>query len=218
MGLPGFDELRRDADAERPAVKVIAAGGADSTVLLALHEAQRRGWVVPLLTGNDSEIGQVAEACNVPLDSFTVIGSANPAAAAVAEIRAGNATILMKGQIPTPDLMKSVLHQEYGLRTGKTLCQIVLMEILRDQRRFLMGDTGLCIQPDFRQKSEILEHQIAAARYLATLPWVDAGRIGIWGWSFGGYLSTSCILKGNNVFKMAVAVDPGVTRQWDDKA
>lgn len=166
MGLPGFNELRRVADAERPAVKVVAAGGADPTVLLALHEAQRRGWVIPLLTGNDSEIRQVAEACNVPLDSFTVIGSANPSAAAVAEIRAGNATILMKGQIPTPDLMKSVLHQEYGLRTGKTLCQIVLMEILRDQRRFLMGDTGLCIQPDFRQKREILEHQIAAARCL----------------------------------------------------
>ncbi|HMX40739.1 MAG TPA: S9 family peptidase, partial [Saprospiraceae bacterium] len=42
------------------------------------------------------------------------------------------------------------------------------------------------------------EDQIAAARYLGTLPWVDAGRIGIWGWSFGGYLSTSCILKGHD--------------------
>ncbi len=74
--------------------------------------------------------------------------------------------MLMKGQIATPELMKGVLNQERGLRTGKTLCQIVLMEIVRDGRRFLMGDTGLCIQPDFRQKREILEHEIAAAHAL----------------------------------------------------
>lgn len=62
------------------------------------------------------------------------------------------------------------------------------------------------------------EDQIAAARYLGSLPYVDAGRIGIWGWSFGGYLSTSCILKGNDVFKMAMAVAPVVNWKWYDSA
>ena len=62
------------------------------------------------------------------------------------------------------------------------------------------------------------EDQIAAARYLGSLPWIDAGRIGIWGWSFGGYLSTSCILKGNDVFKMAMAVAPVVNWKWYDSA
>jgi dipeptidyl-peptidase-4 len=62
------------------------------------------------------------------------------------------------------------------------------------------------------------EDQIAAARYLASLPYVDAARIGIWGWSFGGYLSTSCILKGNDVFKMAIAVAPVVNWKWYDSA
>jgi dipeptidyl-peptidase 4 len=62
------------------------------------------------------------------------------------------------------------------------------------------------------------EDQIAAARYLGTLPYVDPGRIGIWGWSFGGYLSTSCILKGNDVFKMAMAVAPVTNWKWYDSA
>jgi dipeptidyl-peptidase-4 len=62
------------------------------------------------------------------------------------------------------------------------------------------------------------EDQIAAARYLGSLPWVDAGRIGIWGWSFGGYLSTSCILKGSDVFKMAMAVAPVTNWKWYDTA
>jgi len=62
------------------------------------------------------------------------------------------------------------------------------------------------------------EDQISAARYLGTLPYVDPGRIGIWGWSFGGYLSTSCILKGNTTFKMAMAVAPVTNWKWYDSA
>ena len=62
------------------------------------------------------------------------------------------------------------------------------------------------------------EDQIAAARYLGSLPYVDPARIGIWGWSFGGYLSTSCILKGNAVFKMAMAVAPVTNWKWYDSA
>ena len=77
---------------------------------------------------------------------------------------------------------------------------------------------------DFKKMTQLqvgryeTEDQIAAARYLGSLPWVDAGRIGIWGWSFGGYLSTSCILKGNDVFKMAMAVAPVVNWKWYDTA
>ncbi|MBI1305665.1 MAG: prolyl oligopeptidase family serine peptidase [Bacteroidetes bacterium] len=52
------------------------------------------------------------------------------------------------------------------------------------------------------------EDQISAARYLGSLSFVDAGRIGIWGWSFGGYMSSLCITKGADVFKMAIAVAP----------
>jgi dipeptidyl-peptidase-4 len=62
------------------------------------------------------------------------------------------------------------------------------------------------------------EDQIAAARYLATQSFVDPLRIGIWGWSFGGYLSTSCILKGNTVFNMAMAVAPVTNWKWYDSA
>lgn len=50
--------------------------------------------------------------------------------------------------------------------------------------------------------------QIAAARYVASLPYVDASRMGIWGWSYGGYMSSLSLFRGNGVFKMAIAVAP----------
>ena len=58
--------------------------------------------------------------------------------------------------------------------------------------------------------------QIESAKYLGTLPYIDAQRIGIWGWSFGGFTSSNCILKGNDVFEMAIAVAPVTSWRFYD--
>ncbi|MBX9449510.1 MAG: S9 family peptidase [Taibaiella sp.] len=50
--------------------------------------------------------------------------------------------------------------------------------------------------------------QIAVARQLGRLSYVDASRIGIWGWSYGGFMSATCLLKGHDIFKTAVSVAP----------
>ena len=60
------------------------------------------------------------------------------------------------------------------------------------------------------------EDAIEAARWLGQQTWVDKERIGIWGWSFGGYLSTLSLLKGNDVFKMAIAVAPVMNWRYYD--
>ena len=60
------------------------------------------------------------------------------------------------------------------------------------------------------------EDQIAAAQWLAKQPYVDGSRIGIWGWSYGGYMSSLCITKGADVFKMAIAVAPVTNWRYYD--
>ena len=60
------------------------------------------------------------------------------------------------------------------------------------------------------------EDQIEAAKYLAAQPYVDGSRIGIFGWSYGGYMSSLAILKGNDVFKTAIAVAPVTNWKWYD--
>jgi dipeptidyl-peptidase-4 len=52
------------------------------------------------------------------------------------------------------------------------------------------------------------EDQIAAARQVADFAFVDDERIGIWGWSYGGFMSTNALAQGNDVFSSAIAVAP----------
>lgn len=61
-----------------------------------------------------------------------------------------------------------------------------------------------------------VEDQIAGAKYLASLPYVDASRIGIWGWSYGGYMSSLGLMVGSDVFKTAIAVAPVTTWRYYD--
>ena len=61
-----------------------------------------------------------------------------------------------------------------------------------------------------------VEDQIEAARIISKYEFVDASRIGIWGWSYGGYMSSNCIFRGGDVFKMAIAVAPVTNWRYYD--
>jgi dipeptidyl-peptidase-4 len=67
---------------------------------------------------------------------------------------------------------------------------------------------------DFKKVTQLelgkyeVEDQIDAAKVIGNYAFVDKSRIGIFGWSFGGFMASNCILKGNDVFKMAIAVAP----------
>lgn len=75
---------------------------------------------------------------------------------------------------------------------------------------------------DFKKVTQLelgkyeVEDQIEAARKLSELSYVDESRTGIWGWSYGGFMSSNCILKGNDVFEMAIAVAPVTSWRFYD--
>ena len=60
------------------------------------------------------------------------------------------------------------------------------------------------------------EDQIAFAEYVKTLPYVDGERVGIYGWSYGGFMALNCILKGADTFKMAISVAPVTSWRFYD--
>jgi len=230
MGLDGFYRLYHDADARAEPVSVAVAGGDDRTVLEAMRIACDCGWIRPILVGPEPQIRSIAETNEIELDQFAIrhAEGAAIAAAAVADVRASRARALVKGQISTPELMKAVLDHEKGLRTGRVICQVVLMEIRRDRRRFLLADTGICVQPSVDERIDILRSTIEVADALWAKPprvalmaatetikssmreTVEAveicrrGRQGVFG---------DCVIEGPLSFDLAYAADAGAKKQ-----
>jgi dipeptidyl-peptidase-4 len=58
--------------------------------------------------------------------------------------------------------------------------------------------------------------QVETARYLGKLPYIDKNRIGIFGWSFGGFMVCSCLTRGNGEFKVGIAVAPVTNWRYYD--
>jgi len=228
LPLPGFDELHQRADARSEPASIAVAGADDPTVIEALGIALQRGWVRPLLVGPEAAIRAVARSLNVELDGMRILHAEadEVAPAAVAEVRAGRARALMKGQIATPSLMKAVLDANYGLRTGRVICQVVLMEIPRDHRRFLMADTGITVQPSLEDKADILRSSVNVAHALgialprvalvaatetvkAAMPeTVDAHEL-TRRHEQGEFASCVCLIQGPLSFDLAYAQDAG---------
>jgi len=178
VSLPSFGQLHQDADSFASPVAVAVAGGADRTVLEMLRVAVDRGWVTPTVVGPAGEVRRLADEMGIVLDGFRILdadGAEAQAASAVAEVRAGRARILAKGQVATPALMQAVLDPEHGLRSGRVVSQVVLMEIARDARRFLMADTGIAVKPKLASKVEIVRQAVEVARALG----VDRPRVAI---------------------------------------
>lgn len=179
MSLLGLGSLYHLADQLSSPLPVVAAGGADRTVLEALSIAQRRGWVEPILTGAKAEMESLADDLDIDLADFRLIDTSEPASAAVAEVRSCRAKLLMKGQISTPELMKAILNRDSGLRTDRCICQVVLMDIPRDARRFLLSDTGITPQPTLEQKADILRSMVEVAVALTDDTTNDLPRIAV---------------------------------------
>jgi phosphotransacetylase len=168
MPLPRLAELHSRADSRKEPVCIAVAGGDDPTVLQALRLAVDRGWVRPIVFGSENEVRNCAASLGITLDGMDLrhADEQEIAPAVVAEVRGGRASALMKGQIAMPALLEAVLDPEAGLRTGRVICQVVLMEIPRDDRRFLLADMGINIHPSLEKKAGILKSTVEVAHAL----------------------------------------------------
>jgi dipeptidyl-peptidase-4 len=113
---------------------------------------------------------------------------------------------------PTAQKVKDSWEVTQNLRT-QHLVQSGYVVFLLDNRGTPRRGRAFEAELHRRLGSVEVEDQAAGARYLARLPYVDAGRIGIFGWSYGGYVAALCLLKEPDLFRAAVAGAP--VTDWD---
>lgn len=163
-----MDALLARAAALPPLVTAVA-WPCDHDSLLGPIEAARRGLMQPLLIGPREAILRAARAADISLDGFEVIEAATPqaaAAAAVALVREDRAAAVMKGSLHTDDLMAAVVAREGGLRGGRRVSHVFLIDVPSYPKPLLVTDAAINIAPDLMAKADILQNAIEFAHAL----------------------------------------------------
>lgn len=158
------------AATEQAGKKTIAVAMAeDREVLLAVKEAYSRGLAEAILVGDRERIAQVAQNLEFDLEGMAIEQASTPQAAArraVSLVREGRAQMVMKGLLNTADILRAVLDKEVGLRTGRVLSHVAVLEAQGYGRLLLMTDGGMNIAPDLNEKAQLIENAVAVAKKL----------------------------------------------------
>lgn len=163
--IKSFAELVEKGQKLGPArVVVIEAHNPD--VLESLKEAEPMGLAKPILVGDPAKIERVAREVGYHLRSETLLpasGEDESLRLSIDLVRDGKADFLMKGKVATAKMVRGVLDKERGLRTGRLLSQVVLIQVPRIPRLLIMTDGAINIAPTLEQKVEICRNAIEVA-------------------------------------------------------
>jgi len=166
--IKSFSDLMKEAKARGPK-KVAVAVAQDEVVLEALSEAAAEKIATPILFGDKTAIEQAAKKAGVDIKGWEINDIKDMAEASKAAVKAvseGKADFLMKGLVSTSIFLKAVLDKEIGLRTGRLLSHVAVMEMKLYPKLFLLTDGGMNVKPDLMAKVDIINNAVAIARKL----------------------------------------------------
>ena len=134
----------------------------------AARRAKEEGIADFLLVGDERLICESLSRLGAKEDEFGVLHASSMGEAlrqSIAAVREGKADILMKGGVDTSTMMKAVLDQEAGLRIGRILSDIFLLEFPeREPNKFIMiTDGGMTLAPDLKNKIELINNAVEVA-------------------------------------------------------
>ncbi len=139
----------------------------DETVLEGIKMAYELDLIVPVLVGDAAQIARHAHTIGLDYDAAEVHDVSDDKAMKRAVILAEkNGDFLMKGMISTAAFLKGVLNKEWGLRTGKILSHIAVIEIPGYHKLVFMSDGGMNPKLDLRIRIDIITNAVTTMRAL----------------------------------------------------
>jgi phosphotransacetylase len=139
----------------------------EASALAAAMDAARLGLIAPILVGPAGKIKEIAKAAGIDLAGAQIVDveeSRAAAAKAVAVVREGKAELLMKGSLHTDELLGAVVARETGLRSGRRLSHVFLMDVPTYHKVLIVTDGAINIAPTLDEKADICQNAIDLAR------------------------------------------------------
>jgi phosphate acetyltransferase len=152
-----------------PPVACAVVHPCDRDSLIGALEAAKRGLIVPVLVGPPAKIRAVAKAEGVDIAALRLVATEHSHAAAAKAVelaRSGEVEALMKGSLHTDELMGAVVASDTGLRTGRRVSHVFVMDVPTYPRLLLITDAAINIAPDLETKADIVRNAIDLARVL----------------------------------------------------
>ncbi|MDS9469995.1 phosphate acetyltransferase [Paracoccus sp. MBLB3053] len=144
-------------------VVTVVAHPCDEPSLRGPIEAGREGLIIPLLVGPEARIRAVADECGIDLAGIEIVDvphSHAAAATAVKLICQGKGEVLMKGSLHTDEFMREITSSATGLRTGRRISHVFVMDVPGHQDTLFITDAAINIFPDLETKRDIVQNAI----------------------------------------------------------
>lgn len=165
MLIANFTELIEAAQAVGPKRIAIAAAH-DTVVLISAEKLQKLGITIAHLIGDQPAIEWLAQEHHLDLSGMTIVhqpDAGRAARQAVAMACEGQADVVIKGQLKTPQILGAALNRERGIRQKKLLTHVGLFEVPGFDRIIYMSDSGVILSPTIEQKLVIIQNVIEVA-------------------------------------------------------
>jgi phosphate acetyltransferase len=139
----------------------------DESSLAGAIDAARLGLIVPILVGPERRIRELAGSRNIDLGDTEIVDiptSHDSADKAVELVRTGKAELLMKGSLHSDEILGAVVAKTSGLRTGRRLSHVFIMDVPTYHKALLVTDGAINIAPTLEDKADICQNAIDLAR------------------------------------------------------
>ncbi|TAK93369.1 MAG: bifunctional enoyl-CoA hydratase/phosphate acetyltransferase [Aquabacterium sp.] len=152
-----------------PPVPCAVVHPCDADSLAGALEAAKHGLIEPVLVGPRTKIEAVAKAGGWDISAYRLVDTEHSHAAAekaVALARNGEVQALMKGSLHTDELMGAVVSSTTGLRTGRRISHVFVMDVPTYPRMLLVTDAAVNVSPTIVDKVDIVQNAIDLAHVL----------------------------------------------------
>ena len=138
----------------------------EETALSGAVEAAEAGIIDPILVGPSRKIEETAKSAGIDLGEIEIVDTAHSvasAAHAVRLVREGRAEVLMKGSLHTDELMSAIVSRDGGLRTGRRISHVFIMDVPTYHKVLIVTDGAINIAPTLEDKVDICQNAIDLA-------------------------------------------------------
>jgi phosphate acetyltransferase len=157
-----YERLITAAKALQPLTTAVAYP-CDETSLKGALEAAEALLISPILVGPKDKVSEVAQTFSLDLGRAEIIDVPHSQAAAekaVELVRTGKAELLMKGSLHTDELLAEVVKRETGIRTGRRISHVFVMDVPGHPHTLFITDAAVNIAPDLMAKRDIIQNAI----------------------------------------------------------